>query len=67
MYVLYALLINIFTLFVFTDHYLHKILDKYVKDETVENQYFDHIVGKYVVVNFTLFLVHVENNEYINK
>lgn len=46
MFVLYALLANVLTLYLFTDYYLNIILDKYVKDDHVENKYFDHIVGK---------------------
>lgn len=45
-YVLYALLANIFTYYLFTDYYLNIILDKYLGDDRVENKYFDHIVGK---------------------
>ncbi|VVC31732.1 Hypothetical protein CINCED_3A010187 [Cinara cedri] len=44
MFVLYTLLANVLTLYLFTDYYLNIILDKYVKDDHVENKYFDHIV-----------------------
>lgn len=49
MYVLYASLANVFALYIFADYCLNVILDKYVDDEPVENRYFDHIVGKYLI------------------
>lgn len=51
MYVLYALLTNIFALFVFVDYHLNVCLDKFAGDERVENRYFDHIVGKYLLLH----------------
>lgn len=48
-YALYALLVNAFSLYIFTDYYFNVVLDKCADGARVENRYFDHIVGKYNV------------------
>lgn len=49
MYALYALLVNVFALFVFTDHRLNVYTDEFAGDDPLENRrrVFDHVVGKY--------------------
>lgn len=56
-YVMYAVIVNIFTIYIITDYHFNIILDKYTENERdIENQYFDHIVGK------CLFIINFDNN-----